>query len=213
MRRKLQTIITISLLSSIFGVYPVFAQVRVTIPSFPSCTKPQGSVVVTYKNGIHGIPGDTATYTGSDTVYNLSEDTLTQCFCSENSDGVQTNWWRISSLNEDEIAYLKALGWIYIPNGAKWGLEEAPYMAQNTQFGCSSSNNTSHHHNDDHENERSKSHTGGIGEVLAAGTSGISEQILGLASTGNVVQIVLVITFAVLALMTAVVLMKKRNVQ
>jgi len=182
--RKFKLIIKsfIVLLSLVlFGLsYITLAAVRVTTPSFPSCTKPQGVIKVSYKNGTHGIPGNYSTFTGEDTVYTLSEDTLTQCFCSEDEKGIQTNWWKISSLNIEEIDYLKNLGWIYIPNGADWGLEESPYMAKNSTFSCQEDkdggSDTSEDGDDDSEGDV-------LGAQLGAGTW-VSD-VLGLAATGD----------------------------
>ena len=79
----------------------------VTIPSFPVCTSPQGDIKVSYSEGTHGIVGSTETYTGRDAVYTLSQDTLTQCFCSTDGNGIQTNWWNAFSLSEDQVNTLK----------------------------------------------------------------------------------------------------------
>ena|SRR3990167_10055253 len=113
--------------------YKAFAQ---TTPSFPSCDSPTGILKVEYNSGTHGIAGNTGQYKGSDKVYTLSDTTLAQCFCSENGEGIQTNWWKVSSLTEDELNILRRSGWDYIPNGALWGLENAPYMAKSSDYAC-----------------------------------------------------------------------------
>jgi hypothetical protein len=154
---------------------PVYA---ISTPTFPSCVSPQGSIKVSYSSGTHGIVGSGETYTGTDAVYTLTQDTLTQCFCSSTGEGIQTNWWKASSLSESDIAVLKTLGWIYVPAGQLWGLEAAPYVAINTKYAClpgSSSNTTS--------GDRSRvtgDGTGG-GEVLGVETG----DVLGLAATGD----------------------------
>jgi hypothetical protein len=112
---------------------PVLA---VTIPTFPSCANPQGNVKVSYSEGTHGIVGSGATYTGKDTVYTLSDDTVTQCFCGADGNGIQTNWWKASSLSEIDINILKSEGWIYVPAGNLWGLAAAPYVAKNSTYSC-----------------------------------------------------------------------------
>jgi hypothetical protein len=112
------------------------ARGEIDIPNFPSCTSPSGQVKVDYATGIHGIPGSNGEYVGSDIVYTVSDSQLTQCFCAVSGSGIQTDWWKLSSLNEEQIAYLKNLGWIYIADGSLWGLEASPYMAQNTQISC-----------------------------------------------------------------------------
>ncbi len=185
------------------------AQIRVTTPSFPSCSNPEGSVVATYNSGVHGIPGDLTTHTGKDTVYNLSADTLTQCFCSENADGIQTNWWKVSSLDFDEVEYLQNLGWIYIPNGADWGLKEAPYMAFNQSFSCKNNGDKKvnivrnrNGNNDDHN----EGGIGGIGEVLGASTIG---EVLGLASTGDSAAIAFLISTGSITALAGLYILKR----
>ena len=105
-------------------------------PNFPLCSNPQGALVVSYNSGVHGIPGDLSEHVGSDKVYSLTSNTLIQCFCSVSGDGIQTNWWMVSSLTDEQKRILQSEGWILIPNGALWGLEEAPYMAKNSNFSC-----------------------------------------------------------------------------
>ena len=121
-------------------VTPVFA---VDVPSFAVCTNPQGTVKVSYPSGTHGIPGRTDTFNGSDTVYQLTNDTLVQCFCAVDGRGIQTNWWNVSSLTQQEIDTLKNQGWIFIPNGALWGLDEAEYLAINSDYSCQGSTSSS----------------------------------------------------------------------
>lgn len=169
--------IVLSLLAYSFSML-AHASIRVTTPTFPSCTNPQGVVKVSYSEGIHGIPGDSRTYTGRDTVYTLTEDTLTQCFCSEDDEGIQTNWWKISSLSFDEIDYLKNLGWIYIPNGSDWGLKNAPYMAKNSTYSCKEDRHKDESDNNDDEGEV-------LGMQLGAGMYEPVGEVLGLASTGD----------------------------
>lgn len=125
------------------------------IPNFPSCLNPGGTIKVSYNEGTHGIVGDTSQYNGSDTVYQLDSGNLTQCLCTANGQGIQTNWWKDSSLFAEEKQTLINSGWIYIPNGALWGLEETAYFAKNSNYSCGPS--------------------GGIG----------GGEVLGLASTGG----------------------------
>lgn len=156
MKLKLLLIPTILLASLAFNVSAAQA---VTTPDFPNCANPQGTLKVSYDEGVHGIVGRSAEYKGSDSVYQVNDNTLLQCFCSEDGNGIQTNWWKIDSLTEDEIQTLKNLGWSYVPNGALWGLEDAVYMAKSDEYACSGS------------------------EESDAGTGG---QVLGLATTGNI---------------------------
>ena len=110
-----------------------------TPPSFPACANPQGIVTSSYPSGSFGIVGKEGNFQGSDTVYKLSGESLTQCFCSVDGSGVQTNWWKVSSLTSEEINDLIAKGWILVPDGSAWGLDAGPYLAQNANYSCGSS--------------------------------------------------------------------------
>src|SRR3989344_3323927 len=175
-----KNIILVIILYFVLSVFVASKALAVTIPSFPSCLNIQGELIVSYTTGTHGIPGDSATYTGSDSVYKLTEDTLTQCFCSVNGDGIQTNWWKVSSLSDNEITDLKNQNWIFILNGSLWGLDDAPYMAKNSNFSCQTTSPT---------------------PTLSVG------QVLGLATTGNILTIytllIVGITFILLGIMLA----------
>lgn len=148
-----------------------------TIPSFPACSNPQGQVKANYDNGTHGVAGDLSTYTGKDTVYTLSENTLTQCLCADNGSGIQTNWWKAGNLSQDEINVLISEGWILVPDGTAWGLDSSPYLAKNSSFSCNSSGTGGSSDN------KSQGNTGG--SILATST----QAILSLANTGNMVFI------------------------
>lgn len=108
----------------------------VATPGFPICSNPQGTLKVEYNEGTHGVVGNTSEYKGSDKVYTLSDSTLIQCFCANNGNGIQTNWWKASSLTEEEIEILKRQGWYWVPNGALWGLENVSYLAFNSSYNC-----------------------------------------------------------------------------
>lgn len=108
------------------------------VPSFPSCTNPDGlTITSSYPDGVHGIIGDYSVHTGSDTVYQVSDTTVMQCFCDQNHNGIQTNWWKVSDLSQDEISALENEGWTLASNGADWGLDQGPYLAKNTTYDCS----------------------------------------------------------------------------
>ncbi len=156
----------------------------VNAPDFPACSNPQGQAVASYDSGIHGVPGDPTTYTGRDSVYSQGEGTLSQCLCTNSGQGIQTNWWKVSSLTTEEINILKSQGWILIPDGSAWGLSEGPYLAQNSAFACPAEKgggNTGGGPGDGLSDGRSD---GRGGSVLGAATS-----VLGLASTGNIMFI------------------------
>ncbi len=118
-----------------FFAFPSFV-LAVNTPDFPACAGITGTVIASYESGTHGIVGDSGTYTGSDKVYSTGEGTNVQCFCSESGTGIQTNWWKTSSLTDEQFKQLQADGWIYVPQGSVWGLEEGSYMAKNAGYSC-----------------------------------------------------------------------------
>ena len=160
----------------------------VTPPDFPSCQSPEGDVKVSYSSGTHGIVGNNQTYTGSDTVYTLSDNRLSQCFCSEGGDGIQTNWWKVNSLTESEVQILKNQGWFFVPNGSLWGLDETSYMAKNSTYACRSENGS----------------VGGTSDSSAGGS------VLGLASTGTIQAIIAFLSLGIL-LITSGLYIKRSN--
>lgn len=184
----------------------------VDTPTFPKCENPQGTLKVSYDSGTHGVPGNSNTFTGKDAVYNLTEDTLTQCLCTINQDGIQTNWWKVSSLSLDQIEQLQKSGWIHIPNGADWGLDQAPYMAQNTDFDCDKEDKDKDEDDNDDENEDNDDNDP-EGEVLGISTriGGIGGQVLGLASTGNTKTLILVSLGGFLSSLAFVTLLLNKN--
>jgi len=125
-------------------LFPLTAQTvkAVSTPPQFSCSAPIGQTIASYSEGTHGIPGDSATYTGSDTVYRVDSDHVLQCFCPDNGNGIQSNWWKVSEVSEDDINYYQKLGWVYIPNGALWGLDDSSYFVKNTSYSCSSDGGT-----------------------------------------------------------------------
>ena len=109
----------------------------VNTPSFPLCPNPGGNTIASYDSGTHGVVGDYSAHTGSDYVYKTSKTTYVQCFCpKEGNSGIETKWWNVSGLSQDEIKGLENSGWIFIPNGANWGLSNDIYLAVNSQFSC-----------------------------------------------------------------------------
>ncbi len=110
------------------------------VPNFPSCSNPQGTLKVSYSSGTHYIVGGTG-LSGSDSVYYTGDNSLIQCFCADNGSGIQTNWWKLNTLSQEQIDQLVKLGWVYIPSGSTWGLESASYMAINQYYSCKPSEN------------------------------------------------------------------------
>ena len=178
-----------------------------TTPSYPSCIAPTGTVKASYPGGNHGIVGDTSLHTGSDTVYTLSGESLMQCFCGEDGKGIQTNWYRIPETSEQEISVLESQGWIYIPSGAAWGLDDVPYMAKNSDYSCKSTTTTSggDGRTDGLTDGRTDGRSDGLGSIVQAarGTS--------LASTGNILFIAEVFTAGVLMTLAGLYMRNKAN--
>ncbi len=180
----MKNIVLTTILASSLFLATLSPALAVSTPTFPSCANPQGQIKVTYSDGTHGIAGSTSTYTGRDAVYTLSDDTVTQCFCSTDGQGIQTNWWKASSLSDEEINILKADGWIYIPAGNLWGLAEAPYVAKNINYSCLSGGSSN-------GGSTSSSSNNSSGSVLGDGIGGGDPEgdVLGLAATGDAILV------------------------
>lgn len=102
---------------------------RSLIPFFPKCFPSRGDIVASYPTGVHGVPGDPATYLGSDKVYSLGNNNYLQCYCPEKGViGIQVNWLSTNNLTADQIQWYMKLGWHYVPSGADWGLSGEPYL-------------------------------------------------------------------------------------
>jgi len=196
MLKTIFTFITALFILASTGVPNVFAA---EVPEFPECSNPQGTQKVSYDQGTHGIVGDTNEYTGSDVVYSLEDGNNLQCFCSEKGNGIQTNWWKASSLSQDEINELLTDNWILVPNGANWGLDEGQYLAKNKEYSCRSGSGGDTTSGDDSSN----------GQTLSSSTS--NPQVLGLANTGNLVTIYMYAGLGLLSLFTGLVINKKFN--
>jgi len=138
-----------------------------TLPTFPTCLNPQGTIKSTFDSGTHGIVGSANSYTGSDTVYRVLDNSVTQCFCGADGQGVQTNWWAYDELTDNEIQNFKNDGWIVVPNGLAWGLADKPYLAKNSNYSCNTSR------------------VGGESSSKSDSGSNSNPGVLGLASTGN----------------------------
>jgi hypothetical protein len=186
-----------------------------TPPDFPTCSNPNSPVRVSHEEGTHGIAGDPSQYQGSDTVYNLDEDgNVYQCFCSVDGQGIQTNWWKVSSLTQDEIDELLADNWIFIVNGIDWGLENAPYLAKNSEYACEGGGNvagTSSSSNNGNNNNNTGNTTNG-GQILSSTAStSTGGSVLGLASTGNIITIYTYFAFGTISLLIGRLLKKYFN--
>lgn len=196
MLKRILLIIVLSLL-----ILPATRVGAVDLPSFPTCVNPHGTVQADYADGTHGIPGSTASYTGSDTVYNVDSNNLIQCFCSNGGQGVQTNWLKADTFSDPDLKILETQGWIYIPDGSAWGLENVPYLAQSYDFACASpggggnSSGNSSNNGSGGGDGLSDGRSDGLSscpsctappQVLAAQTG----EVLGLAATGDSVYVI-----------------------
>lgn len=170
-------------------------------PNFSSCLNPQGSVMVSYPSGVHGIVGKTDRYEGSDVVYLNSPDAILQCFCSADGKGIQSNWWEATNLTQQELTSYIVQGYILVPNGNVWGLKNAVYLVKNVEYSCKSANKPSN--GSGPSNSSSNPSSSSQGSV--AGSSVVQQvgEVLGLAATGNISVIfawfILAIIFGFLA--------------
>lgn len=149
----------------------------VTIPPFTDCFAPGGTLKVSYDSGTHGIVGDSRTFTGTDKVFTISDKSLTQCYCPPEGNGIQTNWFKVSELSQGEVASLQNQGWTLVLDGSIWGLEKAPYLAMNKGYTCHSVGGSST------VSSTEISKTTDFGNGIGGG------EILGVATTGNIKNI------------------------
>lgn len=189
-------IVIFTLLAIVYAMVLVPADAATT-PSFPSCLNPQGTPIASYAEGVHGIPGRSETYNGADTVYKVTDETLIQCFCPEDGDGIQTNWMKASNLSEGEIESYKAAGWIYIPDGSAWGLDQGAYLAKNNNYSCRGGIGGA---NSSRKHRSSKKSTSSPSSAGAA----VLGQVLGLASTGSLESLYNLWLVGLIALTTGV---------
>lgn len=153
----------------------------VETPSFPQCPNPGGVLIAKYDSGVHGVPGDATTYTGKDSVFKLNDAQVVQCLCPDSGSGVQTLWWKNPGLSAEDQAKVISQGWIRVPNGSLWGLDNTEYFAKNSNFSCNeggtggSTNGSS-----DSKSSSTSSSNSSSGSILGVTT---------LAGTGNTMTI------------------------
>lgn len=107
-------------------------------PPIFSCDAVVGSKVAD-NTGNHGIPGNYNAFSGQDQVYKIDEDHVLQCFCDNNNNGIQSNWWKASNLSESDRDFFIRRGWVFIPSGSAWGLTGDPYLVKNDNYACNES--------------------------------------------------------------------------
>ncbi len=178
----LRLFFSLILLANIFA-----GQVNAAInpPDFPSCVNPQGTIKASYGDGTHGVVGVVTSYSGTDSVYSVSENVVVQCLCTDQGEGIQTNWWKSPQMSSDEIENFKTQGWIFVPDGSVWGLDPAEYLAKNMNYSCRSNGGSSS--SSSNSNNTSSNAVGGvasIGQILALATTGNIKVIYSLALTG-----------------------------
>lgn len=160
--------------------------------TFTSCHNPVGLVKADYSVGEHAIVSVVGLKSGSDKVFAVGNDNFTQCFCPTNGQiGVKTNWLAAGNLTKEDQNVLITQGWVYIENGADWGLSNQPYLAKNIEFSCGGNSGGS-----------GGGGTSGGGGGSSSNNSGGNGSVLGistLAATSNPLtkyQIVLTILLA-----------------
>lgn len=192
------------LISVVFSfLFSTTNAMAVSPADFPACSNPQGSQIAHYPSGIHGIVGSQATYSGSDTVYQVDELKTVQCFCPENGNGIQTNWFKAIGLSDDQIKAYQHDGWLYVVTGKLWGLSDDPYLAKNYDFTCpgSKSGSGGGSGNSQSGGGSSNGSSGGIVEASSA--------VLGLAGTGNTITLLGVATTGLVAFFLSFILRKR----
>lgn len=194
--KKIVIVLLTFVSSAVFTPRATFAA---EIPPLYTCIAPTGTLKANYSAGIHGIPGDTNTYSGTDKVYTISDDYAMQCFCPEGGTGIQTDWVKATEFSTEEIKIYTNSGWMYIPNGSPWGLQDAPYLAKNSSYACKSSGSGG--------GSSSSSSSSGVGGASSSNTSGGS--VLGLATTGNT-PFILSVFLSGIALISSGILLRKK---
>lgn len=191
MRKNYLAIITLTVSLILLGTREILAQT--TPPDFPACSNPQGTLRVQYNSGTHGIVGDSASHSGSDSVYSVDEERTVQCFCTLDGGGIQTNWWKISSLTQNEIDTLVNLGWHFVPSGLPWGLSPDPYMAKNSEYACGGQNSIT------------------TASVQGTSTSRSAGAVLGLAGTGGSYMPLIFALFGIVSTFLGIIIWNRRN--
>jgi len=139
MYKKALAISSIAAALSMSVALPAYAT---EVPNFGSCVNPQwGQTQSNYNsnngNGVIGV----GSFSGTDNIYSANGNVL-QCLCTDSGQGYQTNWLNASNLSQSDIDNLKAQGWMYVPDGRAWGLNDNAYMAQNSNYECTACSGT-----------------------------------------------------------------------
>lgn len=119
------------------------ANAEFNLPVFDSCHNPTGTIKADYPIGQHAIVGIIGLQNGSDKVFSDGNDNFTQCFCPPSGNGgIKTQWLAAGDISKEDQNVLMTQGWVYIANGADWGLSNQPYLAKNIEFSCGGGGDT-----------------------------------------------------------------------
>lgn len=103
-------------------------------PDFGTCLNPQWSQSQVNYGSNHGVV-NVGTFSGTDTIYSSNGNVL-QCLCTDQGLGYQTSWLKTAGYSSSDIDNLTAQGWIYVPSGSAWGLDDTAYLAKNSTYTC-----------------------------------------------------------------------------
>lgn len=192
-----QSFLAILIAFSLWILSPATVFANYQLPSFDSCHNPSGDVQADYPVGQHAIVGINGLQNGSDKVFSNGNDNYTQCFCPPaGNTGIKTNWLAAGNISKEDKNVLITQGWIYIENGADWGLSSQPYLAKNIEFSCGGTGGGGGGTDPGGSGGSSSSSNGGVGGGAGGDVLGIST----LAATSNPLtryQIVLTILFSI----------------
>ena len=108
------------------------------------CGDIHGTLVAKYPSGWHWIVSFSPNQWGADKVKNVGYDNYIQCFCPRKLEGfeplfrhgVQTNWLKASNVSNETQQKLLSQDWLWVNNGADFGLAPEPYLAKNIKWDC-----------------------------------------------------------------------------
>lgn len=111
---------------------PAFAWQK---PDFGTCLNPQVGASQVNTGSDHGVVGYSGAFSGTDSIYSLSDGNVMQCLCADNGAGYQTNWWKVAGMSDQEVRVHENEGWTYFADAGSWGLDGA-YLAKTSTYVC-----------------------------------------------------------------------------
>lgn len=119
------------------GLMPTNQTLATEMPSYADCSTLIGTTGdwSSQTTGTHHIPGQEVPIAGTDNVYYVSGDHFNQCLCPIEGSGIQTIWWNVDGMSDEEIATYTQNGW-YLLNGQAWNLRDHKYLAKNSNYSC-----------------------------------------------------------------------------